>query len=81
MHDFPRQAQVGDLVICRLRSGSKPWIPPPIEHELVGQVVRQTDIMSEVITTTGTHLVRTGSLEVVQPGHVRDTHTGGGQTT
>jgi len=35
--------------------------------------------MSEVITASGAHLVRTNSLEVVQPGHPRETHTGGGQ--
>jgi hypothetical protein len=70
------KAKVGDLVICRLMTTS-------LGHdrvEFVGQVVRQTDIMSEVITTSGSHMVRTNSLEVVQPGHPRDTHsTGGGQ--
>ena len=72
--DMPVHAKVGDLVVCRLhRSGI-------FEREdLIGQVVRQTDIMSEVITTSGSHLVRTSSLEVVQPGHPRETHTGGGQ--
>ena len=69
------RAKVGDLVICRLMTTS-------LGHdraEFVGQVVRQTDIMSEVLTTSGAHLVRTNSLEVVQPGHPRETHTGGGQ--
>ncbi len=74
--EMPVRAKVGDLVICRLMTTS-------LGHErkeFVGQVVRQTDIMSEVITTSGSHLVRTSSLEVVQPGHPRDTHsTGGGQ--
>ncbi len=66
---------MGDLVVCRLMTAKG-----SLERmEEVGQIVRQTDIMSEVLTTSGTHLVRTNSLEVVQPGHPRDTHTGGGQ--
>ena len=62
-----RQAKVGDLVIARtflVRSGP---------HSLVGQVVRQTDIMSEVLTTIGSVLTRTSGLEVVQPAHLDHT--------
>ena len=59
-----RSARVGDLVVTRV--GWR-W-PTRAREEAVGQVVRQTDIMSEVITAEGTVLVRTCSIEVVQPG-------------
>lgn len=63
------RARVGDLVICRLMATSLGLD----RAEFVGQVVRQTDIMSEVLTTSGSHLVRTNSLEVVQPGGLGNT--------
>jgi len=66
--DPHRLARVGDLVSVRYhrhRDGTQAE---------VGQVVRQTDIMSEVITTTGSVLIRTSSLEVVQPGGLDHTH-------
>jgi hypothetical protein len=72
--DRSTNARVGDLVLCRLLTESHRE-----RMEVIGQVVRQTDIMSEVISIWGSHLVRTNSLEVVQPGHPRETHTGGGQ--
>ncbi len=61
-------ARVGDLVIGRTFRGihSGP-------QTLVGQVVRQTDIMSELITASGSVLIRTSSLEVVQPAHLDHT--------
>lgn len=62
----PQFARVGDLVVARVGL-------LPIRRTVVGQVVRQTDIMSEVITTEGTVLVRTSSLEVVQPARLDHT--------
>ena len=64
------QARVGDLVSLRLIRGYP--IKPPF-HEEIGQVVRQTDIMSELITASGSVLIRTSSLEVVQPAHLDHT--------
>ena len=68
-------ARVGDLVSLSA------WVArhPSEKGEVVGQVVRQSDIMSEVVTASGRVNVRTIMLTVVQPGHVgSDTHTSGG---
>ena len=68
-------ARVGDLVSI---SAWAAWRPSEKGY-VVGQVVRQTDIMSEVVTAHGQLTVRTIMLTVVQPGHVgSDTHTSGG---
>lgn len=58
------EARVGDLVVARLRYP---------RQDIVGQVVRQTDIMSELVTTTGSLMVRTANLEVVQPARLDHT--------
>ncbi len=70
-------ARVGDLVEISAWSINQPDGRGP----LVGQIVRQTDIMSEVVTAHGPVTVRTILLTVVQPGHDgTDTHTGGGSS-
>ena len=63
-------ARVGDLVSLRLIRGYP--IKPPF-YEEIGQVVRQTDIMSEIITGSGSVMLRTARLEVVQPAHLDHT--------
>jgi hypothetical protein len=60
-------ARVGDLVLVQhvLRRGGE---------MAVGQVARQTDVMSEVVTEVGILMVKTYRLLVVQPGHEEE-HT------
>ncbi len=66
-------ARVGDLVSLSAWSAYQ----PDEVGRVVGQVVRQTDIMSEVVTAHGPVTLRTILLTVVQPGHDgTDTHTG-----
>jgi hypothetical protein len=54
--------RVGDLVISH--NGNQ-----------VGQIVRQTDVKSHVLTDHGIVVCRTHLLTVVQPGHVEVPHT------
>ena len=63
-------ARVGDLVSLRLIR--RDYVAPPF-YEEIGQVVRQTDIMSEIITGSGSVMLRTARLEVVQPAHLDHT--------
>lgn len=66
------RARVGDLVLVQhvLHRG---------DELAVGQVSRQTDVMSEVVTGGGILMVKTYRLLVVQPGHAEEhTHRAAG---
>jgi len=61
---------VGDLVMLEeVRRTS-------IDAE-VGQVIHQSDIMSDILTSKGVVKARTSRLTVIQPGHVEFSHTQG----
>ena len=66
-------ARVGDLVLVQR------FVPHRGEEPAVGQVSRQTDVMSEVVTEVGILMVKTYRLLVVQPGHAEEhTHRASG---
>ena len=66
---------IGDLVT--FRNAIRSSLTSRNENE-VGEVIRQTDIMSDCLTSHGVMRVRTSKLTVVQPCHVEFfTHTQG----